>query len=94
MSDEAALPCFENVGTGRRAALTAPRGVDEGVIPPTTADVDADRGERGGGWRGVSADGKEAILWRSDGASEGGSAGGSEGVAEGSGSGEARVLAG
>jgi hypothetical protein len=73
------LPLFEKVGVGSGllAALRVPKGVEEGVIPATMADVDNERGERVGGCSGTSAAGREAIGWYSTGASE---EGGAEGV--------------
>jgi hypothetical protein len=92
------LPLFENVGVGNGllAALRVPRGVEEGVIPDTMADVDNDRGERAGGSSGASAAGSEAIGAYATGTSEGGELGvsGDSGVASFSMSGSVGVITG
>lgn len=41
----------EGGGAGRRAAFSAPRGVEEAVMPAVVAEVDMERDERRGGSR-------------------------------------------
>lgn len=68
------LPLFENVGaTGRRAALRAPSGVDEGVIwAVIAADADTERGDSRGGSRERSVAGEEDMFADVEGSDSGG----------------------
>lgn len=72
-SDDMARPLGleESDGVGRRAALTGPRGLEDAVIP-AMADVDTERGFRGGGSRGASGPDGAAIFEASEGCGEGG----------------------